>query len=168
MRKIKISVLLLLFTTIAVYGQKERFEAIYIYNFTKKIEWPKEANTGDFIIGILGDSKIVPELKKVANAKKVGSRAIKVKEFSDVPEIENCHILFVVPDESTKLSAAQKKLVNNPTLFVTDKKGMAKSGSAINFIEKNGKLKFELNKSNATKKGLKVSTDLEKLAIIVN
>ena len=167
MRKFKILILLLLFATFTVHGQKERFEAIYIYNFTKKIEWPKQVNTGDFIIGILGSSKIIPELKKVAKAKKVGSRSIIVKEFSGVSEIENCHILYIAPGESNKLANAKDKLGNSNTLFITDKKGMAKSGSAINFIEKNGKLKFELNKRNATEQGLKISADLEKLAIML-
>lgn len=167
MKKIIILFLLLVFTIVAAFGQKEKFEAIYIYNFTKKIEWPKEVASGDFVIGVLGKSDIIKELKNVAEAKKVGTRNIVVKTFSEVSEIENCHILFVAPDECDNLSAAKNQLSSYPTLFVTDKKGMAKSGSAINFFEKEGKLKFELNKSNVTDQGLKISADLEKLAIIV-
>ncbi len=159
--------LIILFAVFSVVAQKEKFEAIYIYNFTKKIEWPKEATTGDFIIGVLGNSAVTPELKKVAAAKKVGSRTIVVKEFSDVSNIESCHILYISPEKTNKLQDVKNHIGNNPTLFVTDKKGMAKSGAAINFFEKDGKLKFELNKNNAAKQGLKISTELEKLAIVV-
>ncbi len=168
MKKINIIILAILFTSLSALAQKERFEAIYIYNFTKKIEWPKEVGSGDFIIGILGDSKIIPELAKVAKVKKVGSRIIAIKKYSTVSEIGNCHILYIPTDESNNISKAKEKLNSTPTLIVANKKGMAKLGAAINFIELKGKLKFELNKSNAIKRGLKISADLEKLAIIVN
>ncbi|MCF8372298.1 MAG: YfiR family protein [Bacteroidales bacterium] len=167
MKKISISVLLLCLALTAAYSQKEKFEAIYIYNFTKKIEWPKEVSSGDFVIGVLGKSDIIAELENVASAKKVGTRTIVVKVFSDVSKIENCQILFIASNESDQLDKAKAVLADKPTLFITDKKGMAKSGSGINFLEKDGKLKFELNKDNITKQGLKISADLEKLAIIV-
>ena len=167
MKKISISFLVLFFAIVTAFGQKEKFEAIYIYNFTKKIEWPKEASTGDFIIGVLGEAGVTPNLEKMAATRKVGTRKIVVKKFSNASEVSTCHILFVSPDQCSNLGSVQNQLVGNNTLFITDKKGMAKSGAGINFLMKDGKLKFELNKKNVTKNGLKVSADLEKLAIVV-
>ena len=52
-------------------------------------------------------------------------------------------------------------------LIVSGKKGYGKSGSVINFVEMEGKLKFELNQSQATKRGLQVSEKLVNLAILI-
>ena len=167
MKKTSIILFLLLFATSFAFGQKEKFEAIYIYNFTKKIEWPKEASTGDFVIGIYGDTELITELQKVAASRKVGTRSIVIKTFTEASEIETCHILFVAEDKCGKLSEAKAKLAGAPTLFVTDKSGMAKKGAGINFFMKDGKLKFELNEKEVESKGLKVGDALKKLATII-
>jgi hypothetical protein len=54
----------------------------------------------------------------------------------------------------------------NKTLVITEKKGALNEGSAINFVIVDNKLKFELKVSNATKNGLKVSSNLETMAIV--
>ena len=53
-------------------------------------------------------------------------------------------------------------------LIVTEKGGLAKSGSAINFVAIDSKLKFEYSKTNAVKAGLKTSEELKSLAIAVD
>jgi hypothetical protein len=44
---------------------------------------------------------------------------------------------------------------------------MATKGGDINFITKEGKLAFELNQASVNKKGLKVSTELTRLAVLI-
>jgi hypothetical protein len=50
---------------------------------------------------------------------------------------------------------------------VTDKPGMSGKGAAINFVELDGKIKFEINQQVTEAHGLKVSSSLTNLAIIV-
>ena len=49
-------------------------------------------------------------------------------------------------------------------LIITEKQGLAKVGATINFIIKENKQNFELNKTAATKAGLNVGSNVEKLA----
>ena len=56
---------------------------------------------------------------------------------------------------------------SKPVLVVTDNPGMAKKGASINFVEVEGKIKFELNQKNAEASGLKVAGALASLAILV-
>jgi hypothetical protein len=44
---------------------------------------------------------------------------------------------------------------------------MAGKGAAINFVEVDGKIKFELNEENAESRGLKIAGSLASLAILV-
>ena len=45
------------------YDTNAKIKAVYIYNFTKYIEWPKEYREQIFVIGVLGESALFDELK---------------------------------------------------------------------------------------------------------
>ncbi len=150
------------------YDTNAKIKAVYLYNFTKYVEWPKEYRTEDFVFGVLGDTPLVTELKKMSASKKVLGKPISVKQFKSVSEMDKCHILFVSNKSKTDLSTIAGKIANHSTLLVTDNPGMAQKGAAINFVIRQNRQKFELNKSNAEKYKLKVSNSLEALAIIVN
>lgn len=158
----------MLFLLSAASAQSEKLHTVFLYNFTKHIEWPADYRKGNFVIGVLGNSPIVGELKALASAREVSGQPIEVKKFTDVDDITQCHILYIPQDQSDEIGAVLRKVRDFSTLIVTDKKGLARNGAAINFVVDGSKQKFELNKSNATKYGLKVSSDLERLAIIVN
>ena len=150
------------------YDTNAKIKAVYIYNFTKYIEWPKEYREQSFVIGVLGDTPLLGELKGMASSKKVFGQSIVVKKFGSSAEISKCHILYIPADCKETLSTISGKVNNYSTLLVTDKPGLAKQGSAINFVIMQNRQKFELNESNAVKYNLKVSNSLEALAILVN
>lgn len=143
---------------------------MFLYNFTKYIEWPQEYKQGEFVIGILGggSDNLKKELDKLAQTKKAGSQTIIIKTFGAVSEIEKCHMLFIPEAKSALLDEATAKCRKSSTLIVTEKDGLTKRGAAINFVVKDNKQNFELNKSNIEKYNLNVSSSLLSLAIQVN
>lgn len=149
------------------YDTNAKIKAVYIYNFTKYIEWPKEYRERPFVIGVIGETPLLIELKGMSVSKKVFGQSIEVVKFNSVSEISNCHILYVPRDSKESISSISGKLKGNSTLLVTDQPGMALKGSAINFVIKQNRQKFELNESNAVKYDLKVSNSLGALAILV-
>jgi hypothetical protein len=148
-------------------AQKEKYYSLFIYNFSKYIKWPDSGNSSEFVIGVLGSPDMVNILSKTAASKTVNGADIVVKQFNDASEISDCHILFISERESSKLDEITSLTPNESILIVTDKPGLAKKGSIINFIEKDGKIKFELNQADAEARGLKVSGSLVSLAILV-
>jgi len=144
-----------------------KYKVMFIYNFTKYFEWPQSYKEGNFVIGVLGNSSLLPELNKMATLKKVGNQSIEIKTFSNVGDITKCHMLIVAPEVTIPLSEIISKIKKNSTLLITEKQGYAKQGAAINFVVQNNKPAFELNKINAEKQDLKVSTNLLSLAILV-
>lgn len=150
------------------YDTNAKIKAVYIFNFTKYIEWPKEYRESDFIIGVLGDSPLFTELEGMAESKKVFGQKIEVRKFKSASEIDKCHMLYVARDVADPINSVIGKVKDYSTLLITDKEGLAKQGSAINFVVLQNRQKFELNQSNALKYNLKVSNSLEALAIIVN
>jgi hypothetical protein len=144
-----------------------RFHTVFIYNFTKYIQWPAQQQSGDFVIGVLGSSAISAELEKMAVNKMVGSQKIVVKKFKSAAEATDCHILFLPNTGNHNFDDLQRKFKGKPTLLITEKPGLAEKGSGINFIIQDNKWKFELNEAATQSSGLKVSKELSKLAIMV-
>ncbi len=167
MKRVVLLFLLLCFIKLPMMAQEDMFKALFMYNFTKNIEWPESYKQGDFVIGVLGNSPIISELNKIASRKKAGSQTIVVKKFGSANDISQCHILFLPTNKSTSLSDVIEKLKSTPTLIITDKEGLAKQGAALNFIKVDGKQKFEINKINIENSTLKVNSYLVSLGIEV-
>jgi hypothetical protein len=148
-------------------AQKYNYYQIFMYNFTRYIQWPSSQQSGDFVIGVLGNSEVVGNLKDMASSKKVGSQKITVNIYKSVSEIAGCHMLFVPESQSKSFSEIMDRVGSTSTLIITEKPGLGTAGSAINFIVHDGKLKFELNKTATDRANLKVSGDLSKLAIMI-
>ena len=145
-----------------------RVKAVFLYSFTKYIEWPDNYQEGNFVITVYGGSaSLITELKNITSTKTLGTQKFEIKSASSIDAIGKTHIL-VIPQESTyKINEILARIKGKSTLLVTEKSGMAKQGSAINFVVVDNKQKFELNKSNAERYNLKVSSNLSSLAIAV-
>jgi hypothetical protein len=148
-------------------AQKEKFHSIFIYNFSKYVKWPDDQGVGSFVIGVYGSSIIEKDLVEMAASKKVNGMPIEVKQFKSMEGIDQCHIIYVANSESGKIDQIINQTSLKPVLIVTDKPGLAKKGASINFVELDGKIKFELNQQNAESRGLKVAGALVSLAIVV-
>jgi hypothetical protein len=148
-------------------AQNYKMHSVFIYSFTRYVQWPDAYNQGDFEIMVFGESPIFDELKAMAQAKKVGDRPIKITKINETSEIRKCNILFVATTKSDQIAEVMEKINTQSILVVTEDPGLAQKGSDINFITKDGKLAFELNQASVNKQGLKVSIELTRLAILI-
>jgi hypothetical protein len=167
MKKCNIIVVLLFFLGINnLFSQSSipAAQSVFIYNFTRLIEWPADYKTGDFTIGVIGSAEVFNELKNYVSSKMVGSQPIKVVKYNSAAEISKCHILFVSYGKTKDLPDITAKLGKGSTLLVTENKSAIEKGAAVNFLIIEDKLKFELKTSNATSVGLKVHSNLENMA----
>jgi hypothetical protein len=150
----------------SIKAQDDRFKAIFIYNFTKYINWP--VSQGNFIINVLGNDGITSEIGEIATKKTVGNSKIDIIKVLSVSEIKDCKILFVPSSKMDLLSEVIQLAKKNNILVITEKANACKGGSCINFLNKDGKLTFEISKSNIETCGLQVSIELLKLGISVD
>lgn len=166
-KKIFVSTILLLALFVSQISAQTgiaRAQAMFIYNFSRLIEWPANYKSGPFVIGVVGNSDLTDQLKSYTAGKSVGSQPITVKQFDSPTSISTCHILFV-PFSSTKhMTSIDAQVQNKSTLIISEKNGATKDGSAINFIIVGDKLKFELASANATKYNIKISSKLSEMA----
>tara|TARA_R110002049_G_scaffold305714_3_gene503052 strand:- start:327 stop:884 length:558 start_codon:yes stop_codon:yes gene_type:complete len=146
-----------------------KIKAVFLYNFTKYIEWPSDYKNGNFVVGILGNSSsLYKELTIMSKTKKVASQDFEIRVYTSPDEIsDKVHMLYIPDESSSKFTSAVKKLKGKSTLIVTETPGLSVKGSGINFVVVENRQKFELNKSNVEGHNLKVSKSLEDLALVV-
>jgi hypothetical protein len=140
-------------------------QSIFIYNFTREIEWPMDYRLGDFIIQVYGSERLFNELKAYTNSKKVITQTIVIKKVDKFEQIDKCNILFVGNEKAPELAGLSSKLNNNKILIITDKMEGILNGAGIGMVMRNGRLNYEISTDNIIKMGLKYSQNLVDMAL---
>jgi hypothetical protein len=138
-----------------------------VYHFTKYINWPASKQSGEFVIGVVGDSPLYDELKKITGNKTAGSQKINVKKFSPSQQSYDCHILFISDEESGSLKKITARTAGAPVLLVCEDEGAATRGACINFSIVSDRLKLEINKVNIEQRQLSIANELLRLGVVV-
>ena len=152
------------------FGQEEvnyGVQANIIYRFTKYIDWPDYKKSGDFIIGIVGDSPLYNELKSFLVNKTVGNQKIVLRRFSSSLSVYNSHILFISEDADRSLRKIVTATRGSSVLLVSEGEGLIRKGSCINFSVIDEHLGLEINKNNIEQRNLNIASELLSLAVVV-
>ena len=165
MKKFIGTLVVLLFAMVA-FSQTSipKAQSLFIYNFSRMIEWPPSYRTGNFVIGILGTSEVAGELETYCKGKKVGAQNILVIRYKAPAEIQQCNILFIPFARTKQLAEVISSLSGKSTLLITEKAGALNEGSAINFVVLEDRMKFETRQENASKYGIKFSAKLQEMS----
>lgn len=147
-------------------AEESSLKAAFVYNFTKYIDWGID-DPEEFSIGIIGSSPVYKSLQEIAETKTVNNKKIVIRRFNSPAEITFCNILFIAANCDYSLSSVLNK-VGRGTLTISERPGYAERGTAFNFVVVHDKLKFEANVKSIFAAGLKASSQLLKLAKIVD
>jgi len=139
-------------------------KAVFLFNFTKYVEW-QNPNSSQFVIGVVGNSGITPALNQISKSYRVGGRKMVIMNFKKAEEISHCDLLFISAHCGIPVSTAVSQ-TGRGTLTVSEEPSGSAAGAAFNFIIKDDKLKFEASLKAINSTGLKISSQLLKLAIL--
>lgn len=167
MRKLVLFCTLVLFGAPWLHAQQDMFKSLFIYNFTKSIEWPSDYQQGDFIVAVVGKDGITEELKKLGATKKVNNQTLQVIQLNNISEVPKANIIYVSATKSGSLASVVDYYKSKPTLVVSQKEKGCSEGAGINFVLIDGKLKFEVCPKNITSHRLALSPKLTALGILV-
>ena len=146
-------------------------EAAFLFNFAKFITWPNEAfqYSGDsLIIGVLGEDPFGAILEDTIRDKTVMGKKLAVKRFASIQDAAHCHILFLGTSEESRLSQMMTALEKTNILTVSDMEQFAEHGGMVAFTVEDQKVRFNVNVGAVERAGLKMGSQLLKLARIVS
>jgi hypothetical protein len=151
--------------------KEAQIKAAFLYNFTKFVEWPDAsfAAPGDpLIVGLFGDTALQQELESTVKDRRVNGRAILVKRVVTSAEANAVHVLFVEAAEEARFNDVRARLVDSAVLLVGESAEFLRSGGCIRLMLDEPRLRFEINAVAAEHARLRVSSQLQKLAVAVH
>lgn len=149
-----------------------QLKAEFIDRFTRFIEWPADSSASDasspFLIGLYGGNPFGTFLEALTSRRTIKGKPIKVEEVTDPSRIDACAILFIAGSARRALPRILARTSSKPILTVGDTEGFAEQGVIINFYSFEDRIGFEVNDAAARKNGLKLGSQLLRVARIVN
>lgn len=142
-------------------------KAAYIFNFAKYVEWPAdrfESGASPIVIGVLATGTVGEELRRIVKDRQINGRDILVKTVGTPVEIRSVHILFVGVDEGSRFGEMAETLRRDAILTVGESPKFTGAGGMISFVLQGNNVRFEINQGAAEEAGLRISSQLLKLA----
>lgn len=132
-------------------------KATYLYKFAPFVEWPATAFASadsPITICVSGTDPFGALLDRATADQRVDGRPIAVHHIASVTADSGCHILFIGDSVSQALDAVR----GQPVLTVTD--DAPGSHGIINFVIRDGKVRFEIDSDAAAQNHLVISSKL--------
>ena len=144
-------------------------KAAFLYNFVKYVTLPPRPASGATItVGILGTDSSGGAFDYSINGKTVGGKTLVVRHLGEHGDPRAVNILFISASERERLRQIFAGLGNAGVLTVGESSGFAQSGGIINFITVDNRVRFEINPDVAARTGIRISSQLMRLAKIVH
>ena len=153
-------------------AEKQEYEvkAAFLLNIVRFVEWPVAAfaSPSDHLsICIYAEDPFQGAMERTLTGKTVGERAVVVHLIPDMAAGGTCHLLFVPASQDRHTRQIAIDAAKRPVLLVGEANGFAERGGAVNFVLEGDRVRFQINPGAAGERGLKVSSKLLQLAIIV-
>jgi len=148
------------------YSMKARF----IVNLLDFTYWPNQTFTKEkeskFNLCILGKNKF-GSLFDDARKEGLFNKHIVLKHNVPDTEMNNCNILYLTGSSISNLKRALKNLKGKPVLIIGESEGFGKLGVGVNFIERENRIKLEINRLALSLQGIQISSFLLNIALLV-
>jgi hypothetical protein len=117
---------------------------------------------------VIGEDPFGAILEEMIRDKTVMGKKLSVKRFTNIRDAANSHILFLSASEESRLSQMMPVLEKTNILTVSDMERFAEHGGMVAFTVEDQKVRFNINVGAVERAGLKMGSQLLKLARIVS
>lgn len=148
-----------------------KLKAAFLYNFTKFVEWPAErfeSPDAPIVIGLLAEGDFEAEIATIVANRRVNGRALIVRPVVSIADMQAAHILFVSAQQESRFIALRDLAQPAAVLAVGDAQGCRAFGGGICFVQEGEKLRFEIDMNAVERSHLKISAQLQRLAVAVH
>lgn len=142
--------------------QSYKVKAVFLFKFFKYISWPDNA-ASENIVCVYGRNPFGDTLDYILT-NKIKSSKYSVVYINKPSQISQCKIMFVSSSEANNIPEATN---NAGVLTVSDIRGFARKGGAIEIANNDNKIELYLNRKTLGKLGLTASSKLMKIVEIV-
>ena len=150
--------------------QEYAIKAAMTEKFVRYVGWPKERfddARAPIVVGVYGKDPFGEALDKAFDGRESDGRPFKIRRVTQLGDCRACHVLYVPANEVARAPEIAKAVKGAGVLLIGESPGFALTGGIINFYLDDQKLRFEVNPEAAKRQKLTISSNLLKLARIV-
>ena len=146
-------------------------KSVFLYHCGWFVEWPATTVQGgaqrSFIIGVFGANPFGNVLDTIMRDKTIREYPVVIKYYQRIEDAVSSHILFISAAEEARLASILAGLAGTSVLTVSDLEGFAERGGMITLRIVDKKVHFDINVEATGRTGLKLSSQLLKLARVI-
>jgi len=145
-------------------------KAAFLFNFAKFVEWPPGTFTGNsspLRVCVLGAEETGAAMEKIVQGKTANGRQLRIERLNGLDQVKGCELLFVGASKSGEAEKFLYPDLGYGILTVGESDGFALAGGMINLVTRENHIAFEINLDAAQRAGLKISSKLLNLAMLV-
>ena len=154
--------------------REQRIKAAFLFNFAKFIDWPEQRHDQGFQVCTIGSDPLNSAIQLISG-KQLRGEEIIVQQLSEADDISSCRMLYMSKLKASQAASIFYKAQKNGIVTVGDGEQFARNGGVIGFTRKaigdtvsgRTRIGFAVNVDAARKSGVKVRSELLKLATIV-
>jgi hypothetical protein len=144
-----------------------RVKAAFLYNFAKFVTWPGTAfpePAASVVFCLVGDDPFGDLLESTTKDRKVEGRSIEIRRLVLDAGLAGCHLVFVSGVDSARAARVLQQATAARALAIGESEDFLARGGMIRLLVEDGKVRFDVNTKATDTVGLKVSSQLLKLA----
>ena len=138
----------------------------YVFNLTKYVEWPHSGN--QLVVGFVGDGPMGEALQKMLTGKTSESRTIRVVLSPPKETLDQCDVLYVAYSSASKAREVLDRVHGRSMLTVGDTESFPRDGGMIGLVRDGDQVRMQVNLKAVQGAGLKISSRVLDLAVIVH
>lgn len=154
----------LLAPALAAAQAEHEVKAAFLVRFLSFVEWPEPAFArpeSPIVIGVMGADDVLATLQETLAGRVVQARPVAARRIKEGEPLAGVHLLFV----GRGASSALPKLGPPPgVLVVSEIEGGLERGATVNFLRREGRVRFEVALDTAEKQGLRISSRMLSVA----
>lgn len=142
-------------------------KATYLYKFAPFVRWPTSAfasQSSPFYLCVLGDDPFGAVLGQAVSGQTLEGRPMAVRRLRGGEGAAGCHILYL-GDSGGRASAQALRNVKGAPVLTVAGQSQAAPGTVIQFMVRNGRVRFDIDTAAATANGVTISSKLLSLAV---
>ena len=164
-------IMLVVFAQLPVLAQpitsESRLKAAYVSKFAQFVAWPDAvwSNRSTVDLCVAHPNPFESELAALVAGEMLNGRPYRVRHVGVSDALDQCHVLYV-HSRAANRAAVLRKVAALPVLTVGDSPELG-DGSIVTLRMVGGRVRFVVNMPAAERAGLKISSQLLRLALNV-
>ncbi len=150
-------------------SKEYEIKAAFIYRLTQFMEWPTNrfsSSSEPITLCIVGQDPFGSAIDTVLKNQKIGVRDFQIKRLAASANTghTNCHLLFMGASAASETGKIVSALRDQAVLTVGEEEEFTRKGGHVRLFIQDNKLRFEINVAAFERSGLKLHSQVMKLA----